>query len=113
MIIDRYLPTAVALDGMGPAMSPTEVLDLYPGAPVPTISILVDADVDYRSERLRAKGLLEKYDDWNLRLEDESNRYRDAAEFLTDRGWNFKRIETPIESLGDAEVAEIVSELLA
>ncbi len=111
-MIDRYIPTAIALDGLGSDMTAQEILDLYPSAPVPNMSVLVHADADYRRDRLRKKGLLHKYEDWHIELEEEGARYDQAAELLTAQGWTFIQLDTPIENVGDEEVRSIVDRLL-
>lgn len=112
VVIDRYVPTAIALDAYASELPPVEILNLYPGCPVPKLSVLAIADVAYRRDRLKDKGLLEKYDAWHLTIEQEEDCYRSAADYLTTQGWNFKIVDTPIEQFSQSDVSNLVDELL-
>jgi thymidylate kinase len=111
VVIDRYVLTAIALDGFGAQANIEQILAPYGAAPVPMRSYLVFAPFDYRVTRLRAKGLLNKYDNWFMALTDEEECYRLAAQFLRSRGWRIEIIEQPLDSLDQPAFEQLAADI--
>jgi thymidylate kinase len=115
VIADRYILTAVALDGVAAGIGASSIFDLYRHLPAPVLTFRVERSDPDRRDTLEMKDLLQRYEtDWHVALEDERRAYDEAEEFLRScQGWAFERLQSSVHRPAVEQVTEIAERVLS